>query len=150
MVESSSILATWLDHHMLLDRQISIADPGTPIDTLPLKTGQDVYEELGGRYFIRYIVPAQVGRFSHGDEGKHYVCPTPYTPSETLSWLVLPAGAEPRTHALLLDPRRIASVRGPQWVGLPGGIQYVLPNGFPQDAIVVPGTPGAAWEIVVH
>src|SRR5947209_7427329 len=146
MAERASTLATWLDWLMLLERGVAISSAGIPIERLPLKTGVEVFAELGGRFLIRYLVPAQVGRFSQGDPGRHYTTPTAYTPTEALALLAPPGSTEPRAHALLLDPRRIPRIRGPQWVASPGGIQYVLIDGFPQDAIVVPGAPGAHWE----
>jgi hypothetical protein len=110
---------------------------------VPVKSGGAVFEELGGRFLLRYLVPAQIADFRAGGEGVHWVTPTPYQPEETLSWLALPALREPRLHALVLDPRRIAVIRGPRWVRLGGGIEYILPHGFPGEALVLP------WPIEV-
>jgi hypothetical protein len=77
------------------------------------------------------------------------VTPTPYRPEETLAWLVLPPSSGPRTYALILDPRFISAIQGPMLVAASRGIQYILVDGFPREAIVVPGAPDAAWEVVV-
>lgn len=150
MPNTSSLLATRLDYQMLRERGVTVQPPHLAVDSLPRKSGADVFDELGGRLLIRYLVSAQVGRFGEGDAGQHYTSPTPYTPSQAVSWRALPAVRRRRLYALLPDPRLIDEIRGPQWVVGPGGIQYVLPRGFPQRAIVVPGPPGLHWEIVVE
>jgi hypothetical protein len=42
-----------------------------------------------------------------------------------------------------LDPNQIPEVRGPRRVRLGGGLEYVLPKGFPASALVLP------WPIPV-
>ncbi len=132
---------------MLDERQIQPALPNIDINLLPLKSGADLFQELGGRLLIRYLATQQVGLFSKGDSGKHYTCPTVYPAHELNRWLLLPSPQRKRAYVLLLDPRRIPTIRGPQWVAGPGGIQYILPDGFPQSAIVVPGAPQGSWEL---
>ena len=145
-----SWLATWLDWEMLVQRGVAIEPPTTPIALLHRKTGSQVADELGGRYLIRYLLVGQVGLFSRGTRRLQYVTPTPYAPSETVSYLALPNPTEPRPYALVLDPSQISFIWGPQWIRGGQGVQYVLRNGFPQRAIVVPGTRGASWEIQVR
>jgi hypothetical protein len=147
MTDTSDFLATRLDLLMLEQRRILPARAGVDVRHLPLKSGVDVFNELGGRFLIRYLADHQVGRFLNGDNGRHYTCPTSYPASELNRWLLLPTPRSRRSYVLLLDPRQIPDIRGPQWVASAGGIQYILPNGFPQRAIEVPGAPGAAWEI---
>lgn len=141
---TSSLLATLLDQEMLENRgTITISPSLIPDDLVPSKNGRTVFKELGGRFLLRYLVPAQLKAFQMGGTGIHWVTPTAYQPEETISWLALPALSEPRRHALVLDPRKIAVIRGPRWVRLGAGIEYILPNGFPQQALVLP------WPIEV-
>jgi hypothetical protein len=134
---------------MLLRRGVLIEPSTTPVNELPRKTGQQVADEIGRRYLLRYLLPHQVGSFISGSQNQHYVTPTPYAPEETIFFLALPAPTQPRPYVLVLDPEQIDHILGPQWIRGAPGIQYILPHGFPQKAIVVPGAPGAAWEIQV-
>lgn len=152
-----SQLATTLDEEMLGQGQIPIAAPSTTDDDLCArdfsKRGREVFEELGRRYLLKYIRPDQVGVFTQlgsYTSGRHYTTPTPYSPEETIRCLALPFPAIPRTYVLVLDPRQIETVCGPRWVRWGIGIEYFLPDGFPLDAIVVPGSVGRTkWELVV-
>ena len=147
----SGWIATLVDWVVLeIKGKIDIQPVNTPIDQLKSKSGQDVAKEIGGRYLLRYLLPHQIGRFTNGSSSQHFVTLTPYSPEETIHYLALPAPAQPRTYVLLLDPGKIKCILGPQRIRGAPGIQYILPNGFPQEAIVVPGTPGAAWEIQVR
>ncbi len=119
------------------------------VSELLRKTGRQVAEEIGGRYLLRYVLPEQVGRFASGSDIQHYVTPTPYAPEETISYLALPVPRQPRTHVLVLDPARIEYICGPQRIAGAPGIQYILPVGFSQDAIVGAGA-GAHWELEVR
>jgi hypothetical protein len=142
---SSSWLATALDQELLeVVRGIPIAPRTTPINSPPLqKTGRQVSDELGGRYLLRYLLPHQIGSHTTGSDRPHWVTPTPYAPEETVSWLALPAPAQPRTFVMLLDPSKIPDIWGPRWVKLGKGIEYYLPRGFPGSALVF------AWELRV-
>jgi len=135
---TSSRLATQLDYEMLLSRRSVVVVPSnTPDERVPLKSGGAVFEELGGRYLLRYLLREQVDQFLDGSEGRlHWATPTPYSPEETIRWLALPAVRRVRDHVLFLDPRRIPEIRGPRWVRLGGGIEYLLPGGFPKEALV--------------
>jgi hypothetical protein len=150
MADTSALLATWLDHERLTRRGVHIAPAGLTIEQLPLRTGREVFSELGGGLLVKYILSDDIGRFRNGHPGRHWLTPTAYSPTEAVVWLALPSPNRPRGYALLLDPREIPVIYGPQWVAQPGGIQYVILNGFPRSAIVVPGAPGAAWETVVR
>ncbi len=147
MADSSGFLATRVDTIMLEDRQVYPARAGLALAQLPLKSGTEVFQELGGRLLIKYLPERQVGLFNAGGSGMHYTTPTVYPANELNQWLLLPSPQRKRMYVLLLDPRRIAAIRGPQSVAGPGGIQYVLPDGFRRDAIVVPGAPDGAWEL---
>ncbi len=105
---TSSWLATLLDQEMLeLKRSVSICHRLMPDTQLPQKSGQQVANELGGRYLLRYLLSHQVGQFTVGSNHRQYVTPTAYSPEETISWLALPAPKQPRPYALLLDPARM-------------------------------------------
>ncbi len=138
-----------LDMHMLDRVGTLIARPLSGPTRPPSRPGTEVAFHLGGRYLVRYLMASQVGEFSNGSARETYVTPTAFAPEETLIWLNLPLPTAPRTHALLLRPEKIDEIIGPLYVGFSSGVQYILPSGFPKDAIVVPGAPGAGWEIVV-
>jgi len=147
---SSSWLATALDHEMLeVARRVEIAPRVTPdsdlgTDTRWNKTGRAVAKELGGRYLLRYLLPHQVGSYPAGSDDRQCVTPTPYAPRETVSWLALPAPRKTRPYVMLLDPSEITRrVWGPRWIRLGKGIEYILPDGFPRDAVVL------GWELEV-
>src|SRR5947209_974646 len=125
MAETSGLIATWLDWLMLLQRGVAIADPFVPLEEIPAKTGAEVFGELGGRFLLRYLTAQQVHRFERGDAGQHFVTPTAYTSSEAISYLALPAADVARGYLLILDPRQIDIMHGPQWTASSGGIQYV-------------------------
>ncbi len=86
--------------------------------------------------FVRYLVKAQLTQFLSGSTRGHWVTPTAISPKDVNAWLALPAPRVPRQYALLLDPSKIAVVRGPAWIRLGQGIEYFLPDGFPEDAIL--------------
>lgn len=152
MVDTASVLATWLDGEMFNRRtpSVPIAPAGLHVSDLPRKTGLEVFDETGGRLLAKYIIPYDIGRYRGGASGQHWLTLTAYSPSEAAIWLALPSPNVPREYALLLDPRRIPTVYGPQWVAQPGGVQYIVLDGFPASAIVVPGSPGATWEVKVQ
>jgi len=50
---------------------------------------------------------------------------------------------------MLLDPAKIDRIIGPMYAGFAAGIQYILPNGYPENSIVVSGAPGARWAHIV-
>ena len=78
-----------------------------------------------------------------GAKDRHHVTPTPYPAEETVSCLYLPKVSVRRPFVLILDPRRIDWVWGPHWVRYGSAIEYILPGGFPKEAIV------GGWEMEV-
>jgi len=82
------------------------------------------------------MLPAQLGRFRDGTSDPQYVTPTPYAPEETVSWLFLPRPESDRLFVMALDASKIPQIQGPRWVRCGKGIEYMLPAGFPRDAIV--------------
>jgi hypothetical protein len=131
-------LATNLDQEMLERHGISIA-PRTTLDAaLPLRTGPDVAMELGGRYLLRYLSRDQLRHFVNGSTVPHWVTPTALSPSEAGPFLALPHPDKPRRYVMLIDPSAITQIRGPRWVRGGVGIEYLLPVGFPSNALPMP------------
>ena len=138
------MLATRLDISMLEGRGVWIFPGPTPDKDLPHKTGVEVSRELGGRYLLRYVLPDQVGRYTAGSTEPHWVTPTPYAPLELVPYLFLPNPNRIRTHVMLLNPVHIPTIAGPRYVNLGSGIEYLLRDGFPMQALVTP------WEMEIR
>lgn len=136
-----SRLATTLDEVRLAAAPVMPVPFDTDDADLPKWTGREVSEHLGGRLLLRYLTPVQVGTMTGGTSDVQYVTPTPYAPDEAISWLALPAPTVPRQHALVLKPEVVDVILGPRVVRWGGGIEYLLPNGFPRTALHF------AWEI---
>src|SRR5690242_495674 len=102
-----------------------IADARLPLTALPLRPGDEVARELGGRLLYRYLSVDQAHEpWSNQREGiVTFVTPTPYAPQDLCHWLDLPAPDKLRTHVVRLDPAKIDWIQGPQWVGLGMGLQ---------------------------
>lgn len=133
---SCAWLATQMDQHMLGSK---IADSLVPESKLAVKTGEEVFTELGGRMLLRYVEAHAVHEPSQGRPVKTFVTPTPYGAEDVSHHLDLPRPDRLRGYVIRLDPRRIRSIAGPQWIGLGMGVQYVLMYGYPADAVLPPG-----------
>ena len=131
---------------MLVQRGVAIAPASASLTALPRKTGKQVSRELGGRLLLRYVLATQVRSFTSGSTVRHWVTPTAYTPSEAVTYLALPDPDLNRPYVLVLDPMRIQLIWGPHEIEGSSAIEYVLPEGFPAEAIVGPG-PGNAWAL---
>lgn len=131
--------ATWMAT-MLDQEQIEKSSPIQPrvvdVEGMPDRPGSDVADELGGRMLVRYLTPAQVSDFLSGSTREHWVTPTPVSADHSCGWLALPSPTIRREYAIVLDPAKIGSIRGPAWIRLGEGIEYYLPEGFPADAIL--------------
>lgn len=136
-------IATILDENMLSRKGVTILGRNTPETALPVKRGSDVAFELGGRYLLRYMLKPQVGEFCGGSSVSHWVTPTPLAPADLPAYLALPHPTGKRTHVMFLDPALIPEIHGPRWVEGGKGIEYLLPHGFPGEAVFV------GWEIEV-
>jgi hypothetical protein len=135
-MSTCSAIATRLDEEMLAHRPAIVYPPHTPFSSMPSRSGSDIAVELGGRYLLRYLLRKQYRHFTAGSSSPHFVTPTPYSPSEVISWLALPTPAR-REFVLFLDAMHLSDVRGPRRVSLGGGLEYLLASGFPANAIVV-------------
>jgi hypothetical protein len=132
---SSSWMATLLDQEQI-ERANPIAPRSQSVLLMPDRSGVEVSAEIGGRFLVRYLAESQVSAFQSGSTDRdHWVTTTAISPSDVVSWLALFAPRVQRKHALILDPSKIATIRGPAWIRLGQGIEYYLPAGFPQDAI---------------
>jgi len=145
-VGSSAHLATQLDVEMLSTLGITIAASSTPDSSLQVWNGPDFAKEVP-RLLVRYLRKGQVGRLTGGSDRPQWVTLTPYAPDDLISWLALPAPLDPPSHCLLLDAAQLdpRPILGPRWVRLGGGIEFLLPGGFPPQAVVPLG-----WEIEIR
>jgi hypothetical protein len=141
-VDTCSAIATRLDEEMLTLRSAYVYPSHTPLSAMPSRTGRAIAAELGGRYLLRYLVRKQYRQFLTASTSLHFATPTPYSPTEAISWLALPMTTR-RDYVLFLDPAKLSDVRGPRRVLLGGAIEYILASGFPAMALVV------AWPLPV-
>jgi hypothetical protein len=141
-MSTCSAIATRLDYEMLVAAGATIFPPNTPLAVMPVRTGKQVAAELGGRLLLRYLLRSQYKQFTAANQQLQFVTPTAYAPAETVIWLALP-NPTPRHFALFLDPAQIPSICGPRRVRLGGGVEYLLPNGYPASAMPV------GWPVAV-
>jgi hypothetical protein len=132
--------ATQLDARML---RKSVASNDVPLDLLPLRTGEEVAQELAGRALLRYVDDRNVHETGHA--GPTFVTPTPYSVEDLHGYLALPGPRAMRTHVLWLDPTRLTAIRGPRWCDLGSGIEYILTKGYSSEAILSPG-----WAVEIR
>ena len=143
------MLATNLDAEMIRTGGHTIYRANTADSRLPTVAGNAVFDQLGGRWLMRYIRPYSLADYdpnsprSHFD-GPAYVTPTPYSTDDVISWLALPPHLPAPNYAVLIDPRAVDAL-GPRWVRLGNGIEYVLPNGYDLHDVVYP-----RWPILVR
>jgi hypothetical protein len=147
---STTRLATNLDVEMLRRRGVTVAPAGTNLADLPQSDNVELARQLCSRLLLRYVTPAQLSLFVGGSAKEHYVTPTPILPEEAVGTLALPPADRLRAYVLLIDPAFVPVALGPRWVSWGAGIEYVLPLGFPEEAVVSisPDAPGR-WAIEV-
>jgi hypothetical protein len=131
-------LATKLDVEMLLKLGVKVASSAVSDEDLPRKTGMEVARELGGRPLVRYLRRQDAGRYLYGDSNRHCTTPTAYASEDLIGFLNLPDPTTRRTHFLLLDAAKVGEILGPRYIAWGGGIEYVLPEGFPKEALINP------------
>jgi len=153
----SGRLATILDLDMLLGRGLRIYPPWATLDEMRRDIGvaglSGLAATLGGRWLLRYVARWQVGKLLNGTTDRTYVTSTAFSPTEAGRWLALPSPWARRRWALLLDAAEIERQRRPVFgprITRGGGIEFVLEQGFPEQAIVSMSPDGTArWEIEV-
>lgn len=139
-MSSSAWLATQMDARML-DKQVASA--GTPIEHLPVRSGVDVARELANRPLLRYVDYELV--HEAGRTAPTFVCPTPYASTDQVEYLALPRPDLTREFVILIDAAKVTKVIGPRWCDLGSGIEYVLPDGYPEQAMMAPG-----WAVKIR
>lgn len=130
-------LATILDQEMLERRGVTISARVICDEQLPVKSGVEVFGELGGRFLVRYLLRESLSTCASGTDRPVYVTPTPYTPTDAVALLMLPSEDRPREHAMLIDPRYVDKIAGPRWVQGGFGIEYILPRGYQAEAVAI-------------
>ena len=91
---------------------------------------------LFGRLLLKYFTQAQIGTYSAGVSFPVYATPTPMPVADLRDCLGLPSPTVKREWALLLDPNEVPVIKGPHWITAGQGIEFLLPGGFPAEAIV--------------
>ena len=136
-------LALMLDEEMLRLHGVAVSDPWVPDHALPISA--DLASQLCDRYLIKYVRKRDRERYSPPLSGiatytgVHFVTTTAICRDELSPMLNLPPFSLPR-YALILNPAQL-TVHGPRRIRGGRGIEYVLLNGFPSDAVIEPGWP---------
>ena len=148
---TSGRIATTLDFLFFDRRRVRIGRYLTTATRPAPRSGVNIARQLGGRLLARYITEAEAMSMTGptGRTTESYATPTAYSPEEAPIWLITPASRSVRPFVILLDPNEIDWIIGPLQVGPAAGIQYILPNGYPPSAIVVPGAPTGSWYLSV-
>lgn len=139
----SGWLATHLDRMMLMRR----GQLHEPLDAKeqPVRSGEEVADELNGRMLLRYVLDDDVHEAGKGRWQSTFVTPTPYSVDDLPSYLALPIPDVPRRHVVFLDPGEIDQIIGPRRVVGGEGIEYLLPGGYRREAVLEPG-----WAVRVR
>jgi hypothetical protein len=148
---TSGRIATMLDF-MCFDRnRVQIRHYLTSTRRPTPRRGATVAREMRGRFLARYITAAQAVSMTGPTpmNSEVYATPTAYSPEEAPVWLITPGSVGTRPYVVLLDPAVLVWIIGAMLVGPAAGIQYVLPQGYPAEAIVVPGAPTGHWYLPV-
>jgi hypothetical protein len=135
-VSLSSWLATFQDERTIGTAGAAVEPRTTLLTALPEVSGVDVATMLGGRLLLRYFPQQQLGVFKSGTAASVYATPTAMPVADLADCLGLPNPKLKREWAMLLDPAQIPVLKGPHWISLGEGIEFLLHNGFPQNAIV--------------
>lgn len=139
MTTPVSALATHLDLHMIGPGEVLACD--IPDHELPVLEGAELATQLKGRKLLHFVALGNVGSFRHGASRPIFVTPTPYPAAEVTRALALPAVGMPRRHVLVLEPAKLEQVAGPRHVAWGQGIEYILLDGFHEDAMAL------KWEV---
>jgi len=134
----------------MLQRTTTILPRGTRDEELPGFHSPDrlTVGSLNGRLLLRYVPATRLGLYANGSDDQHWLTPTAYDPCSAQSWLALPSPQILRRHVMLIDPFEVLAdsrpIAGPRWVRFGGGIEYLLPRGFPKSALAL------GWEMEVR
>jgi hypothetical protein len=103
---------------------------------LPEKSGHQVFVEIGRRYLIRYVSRDGISLESMLKPSRKWLTPTPYSAEDALRYLALSFGVRQRDYYWLINPRYLPSVWGPRTVDGGLGIEYLILDGVPEEALV--------------
>lgn len=156
MAESVGHLATAADERMLANHAVPVAQATTEFGGLA-SPSSTVAWSLGGRYLYKYLLPADLEVFSAPRPidpdylfKAHFMTPTTYAPKDAAQWLSFPSPERLRKYVLLINPALVPVIRGPRRVLMGMGLEYYLPDGFPEVAIASIGVvSGAGWPVVI-
>jgi hypothetical protein len=128
-------LAVSLDLHFLQVRSAVIWPETADLDSMPLRTGAEVADELGGRLLVRYVtdqhVPPSMSAVWTTTSAICAVCSGPI--------LHLPAQVTHRHWVFIIDPAKVDAIKGPRRCIMGQGVEYILPNGYEAKALLPPG-----------
>jgi hypothetical protein len=134
----ASFLALSLDIRFLLDRcagePLEIWPEGASLETMPMRTGGQVADELAGRMLVRYVTEQHPPPASEA-----WLTPTPLGARGAGTILHLPHQVTTRHWVLVIDPARVGVIQGPRRVTMGQGIEYYLPHGYDAGAVLEPG-----------
>jgi hypothetical protein len=135
-MSSCARMATSLDHWMLKGHGVEAVASATRDADLPEKSGDQVFEETGRRYLIRYVPKDGISLESMLEPSPRWVTPTPYSAEDAVRYLALPFGERQREYYWLINPRYLRNVKGPRSIDGGFGIEYLIPEGVPEGALV--------------
>lgn len=133
------VLATSLDIQWLQDRRAGerhqIWPRATRLEEMPTRPGPDVARELGGRVLLRYVTE----QHAPPTDRMVWTTVTPLCPRCSGPILHLPQQVVARHWVFAIDPASVAEILGPRECIMGQGIEYILPRGYDQAALVPPG-----------
>jgi len=142
-MSTCSAIATRLDEEMLLNRSVHIYPPYTPVGTMPPRSGSAVASELGGRYLLRYLLRTQYQHLTAATSQLRFVTHTNPVFAKGGGLVARTADADKTAFRTISRSKSHSRDTGPRRVRLGGGLEYVLPKGFPTDALVL------SWPVPV-
>src|SRR5438552_15461037 len=86
----------------------------TPDTGMPPRPGQAIFEELGGRHLLKYLIEGDARRYRSGTLVPTFTTPTPVPAHDLQLMLALP-GPRNRKYGLIIDPRSVSDIRGPRY-----------------------------------
>lgn len=105
------------------------------LDRMPVRRGSEVAEELGGRVLLRYATE----QHKPPTNDMVWTTVTPLCPRCSGPILHLPGQITERHWVFAIDPAAVAEIIGPRECIMGQGIEYILPQGYGEDALVPPG-----------
>jgi len=135
-MHGSCLLATSLDILFLQHRRVDQTPdiwPEGHLSDMPVRTGADVAAELAGRKLLRLTTNQHEGPRAGM---KTWLTPTAICPECAGQMLHLPNELAQREWAILIEPSLVEELQGPRRPIMGVGIEYYLPKGYGEDAMV--------------